>query len=164
MGPYNAGQAASRLAPTSKTIPLTHEDVAHLADGSGEHPADTAARLKVFIRCDDLERVQHTWRLIGSHHEELRRMAEDAGVELLVDAVFVFRILEQLRAESWKSPEDVLHPGVEVPYPPLIAMAGARAQRAGGAEKAELLRLRERLVLALAVGATTSAARSSSGG
>ena len=55
--------------PTPKTIPLTLEDVAHLADGSGEHPDDTAARLKVFIRCDDPDRVRHTWRLIGSHRE-----------------------------------------------------------------------------------------------
>ncbi len=135
--------------PTPKAIPLAYEDVAHLADGSGELPADTAARLKVFIRCDDLEQVQQTWRLIGSHREELRRMAEDAGVELLVDAVFAFRILEQLRAEPWESPGDLLHPGIEVPYPQLISMATACAERAGSTEKAELLRLRERLVLAL---------------
>ncbi len=135
--------------PTPKAIPLTYEDVAHLADGSGDLPADTAVRLQVFICCDDLERVQDTWRLIASHREELYQMADDADVELLVDAVFIFRILEQLRSEPWERPGDVLHPGIEVPYPQLISMAAAGAARAAGDEQAELLRLRERLVLAL---------------
>ncbi len=128
--------------------PLTHEDVAHFADGSGELPGDTAARLQALIRCDDLDRVERTWRLIGAQLEELRRMAEDADVELLVDAVFVFRILERLRSETWESPHEMLHPGVEVPYPPLIAMVGVMAERAEGEESAELLALHERLTIA----------------
>ncbi len=139
---------STTTATDPTAIPLTPEDVAHLADGTGEFPDDTAARLKVFIRCDDMERVQRTWHLIGSHLEELHRMAEDADVELLVDAIFVFRILEQLRSEAWESPGDVLHPRIEVPYPHLISLAGARAERAADAEKAELQQLRQRLLLA----------------
>ena len=54
-----------------------------------------------------------------------------------------------MRAESWESPEDVLHPGIEVPCRRLIAMISAQAERAGGAETADLLRLRKRLIAAL---------------
>ncbi len=136
----------SRTTATDLTaIPLTPEDVAHLADGTGELPDDTAARLKVFIRCNNRDRVWNTWCLIEIHLEELRRMAEDADVEFLVDAVFVFRILERLRSEAWESPGDVLHPRVEVPYPHLIALVRAQAERAGGTEKTKLLQLCERL-------------------
>ncbi len=139
----------TKTTPDRGAIPLTPEDVAHLADASGELPDDTATRLQALIRCDDLERVEHTWPLIGAHLEALRQMAEDAGVELLVDAVFVLRIFERLRSEHWESPEDLLHPGVEMPYEQLISMAGALAERAVGAEKAELRHLKERLIAAL---------------
>ncbi len=145
--------------PPPEAIPLTLEDVAHLADGADELPDDTAARLKVFIRCNDLDRVRSTWRLIGAHLEELRRIAEDAGIELLVDAVFVFRILERLRSEAWESPGDVLHPRVEVPYSQLIALAGAQAKRAGDTEKTELLQLCERLRFASRSSKSRPAAR-----
>ncbi len=76
-------------------------------------------------------------------------MAEDAGVELLVDAVFVYRILERLRTETWESPGDVLHPGVEVPYPHLLSMAEAMAARAEADEGEELIELIEHLSVAL---------------
>ncbi len=58
--------AKTATDPTPETIPLIHEDVAHLADGSREVPKDTAARLKVFIRCTDQDQVESTWRLIQS--------------------------------------------------------------------------------------------------
>ncbi len=40
-------------------------------------------------------------------------------------------------------------PGTEAPYQQLISMACAHAERAEGTEKAELLRLRQRLIAAL---------------
>ncbi len=126
-------------------FPLTLEDVAHLADATGEVPDDTAVRLRAFIRCDDPERFERTWHLIRAHLEALRQMAADAGVEMLVDAVFVFRIFERLRSEAWQRPEGVLHRGVEVPYQELISMAGSYVERADAAETAELERLIERL-------------------
>ncbi len=129
----------------SEPFPLTLEDVAHLADATGELPDDTAVRLRAFIRCDDPQRFERTWHLIRSHLEALRQMAGDAGVKMLVDAVFVFRIFERLRSEAWERPEDLLHRGVEVPYQELISMAGAHVERAEAAETAELERLIERL-------------------
>ncbi len=136
-------------APDPSALPLTPEDVAHLADATGEFPDDTAARLQQLILCDDRERVRRTWRLIETHREALRQMAKDAGVELLVDGVYVFRILERLRSEHWECPEDLLHHRVDVPYQELIEMAGAHAGRVAGAEKAELAQLIERLTVAL---------------
>ena len=129
----------------ARPISFTLEDVAHFVDGAGELPKDTAARLRALIRCDDLNRVESTWDLIRAHRADLRRMADDAGVELLVDAVFVFRIFERLRSETWESPGDLLHDGVEVPYQQLIALVGAHAERAEGDERQELLRLKARL-------------------
>ncbi len=128
---------------------FTLEDVAHFADATGELPADTAVRLQAFVHGDDPKQDERTRRLIGSHLEALRQMAEDAGVEMLVDAVFVFRIFERLRSETWEKPDDVLHHGVEVPYKELISMAGAHAQRADAALKVELERLSQRLMIAL---------------
>ena len=139
----------TQTTPDSGAIPLTPEDVAHLADATGELPDDTATRLQTLIRCADLEQVERTWRLIGTHLKALGQMAEDAGVDLLVDAVFAFHLFERLRSEPWESPEDLLHPGVEMPYQQLISMAGALAERAAGAEKEELGHLRERLIVAL---------------
>ncbi len=123
--------------------------VAHFADASDEFPDDTAVRLQAFICCDDPEQVRQTRRQIRAHLAALRQMAEDAGVELLVDAIFVFRIFEQLRSETWESPGEVLLPGTEAPYQQLISMACAHAERGEGTERAELLRLRKRLIAAL---------------
>ncbi len=130
-------------------IPLTLEDIAHFADTDDELPDDTAARLQQLVLCDDPERFQATWRLIEVHRAALRQMMEDAGVELWMDGIFVFRIFEQLRSEHWENPEDLLHHRVDVPYQALISMAGARARRAASAEKAELEQLIERLTVAL---------------
>ncbi len=135
--------------PSTTAPDLTPEDVAHFADASDELPDDTAVRLQAFICCDDPEQVHETWRLIRAHLEALRQMAEDAGVELLVDAIFIFRIFEQLRSETWESPGEVLLSGIDVPYRQVISMAGAHAERAEGTERAELLRLRKRLIAAL---------------
>ncbi len=130
-------------------IPLTLEDVAHFADATGELPADSAVRLRALVRCQDREQIERTWSLIEGHLESLRQMAVDAGVERLVDAVFVHRLLERLRTEDWEAPGDVLHHGVEAPYRDLISMIGARARRAEDAEKAELERLNRRSTVAL---------------
>ena len=137
------------MSTTPTLDPLTLEDVAHFADASGELPDDTATRLQALVCCDDPEQIQDAWRLAGSHLEALRQTARDAGVDLLEDAIFVFRIFEKLRSESWERPEEVLPHGVEVPYQPLISIVGAYAERAAGTERAELRQLRERLISAL---------------
>ena len=138
-----ATTTATEPAPTD--IALTQEDIALLADGTGNIPDDTATRLQALIRCDDRERLQRTWRRIAAHLEDLHQMAQDAGVKLLADGLYVFRDLSRLRSEPWESASDVLDPRLEVPYPELLAMAGALADRAEGAEKAELQQLLERL-------------------
>ena len=134
---------------TPKGIGLTLEDIALLADGTGNIPDDTAIRLQALICCNDLKLIQRTWRRIASHLEELHEMAEYAGVELLADGLYVFRILEQLRSKTWESTSDVLDPRLDVPFQELIAMARAFADRADGHEKAELQQLGERLVIAV---------------
>ena len=139
----------TKSATRPSAIPFTLEDVAHFTDASGELPADTALRLQAFIRCQDPEPLERTRQLIGSHLDQLRQMAVDAGVERRVDAVFVFRTLERLRVEPWEMPDDVLHHGVEVPYQDLLLMAGALARRADASESAELERLIQRLKVAL---------------
>ncbi len=135
--------------PKTNALDLTLEDVAHLADGTRELSEATATRLQALVRCGDLGRVQESWRLVGSHLEALRQLAEDAGVELMVDGIYVFRIFERLRSEHWESPEELLHHGVEVPYQELISMARAHTRRAAGAERAELQQLAESLMVAL---------------
>ena len=141
--------AKSDLDPASGRIALTREDVALLADGTGNIPDGTATRLRELVRCRDLELIARTWRWIGKQVEDLRRLAEDAGVELLADGLYVFRCLERLRSGSWRSPTEVLDPRLDVPYQELISMAGAHSDRAEGAEKAELQGLIERLASAL---------------
>ncbi len=131
-------------------IPLTPEDLALIADGTGNIPDDTAVGLQAFIlSAGDSQKFERTRQWIVAQLEELRRTAADAGVELLGDGQYVFSTLERLRAEPWKTPADLLDPRLDVPYQELIAMAGARAERARGAEKAELRQLIERLVGAL---------------
>ena len=123
-----------------KEIGLTLEDIAVLADGTGNIPDDTAVRLQPVICRDD----RYAEELAA-----LRQMAEDAATELLEDGLNIFKRLARLRQRGWKKPSDVLaDPDREVPYRELIAMAGAMAGRARGAEKAELEELRERLILA----------------
>ncbi len=129
-----------------RDIALTAEDVAELADGTGNIPDATARRLQALIRCRDPELLRRNWDRIGTQLEELGQMAEDAGVDLLVDGLYVLRILEQLRARRWEYTGDVLDPRFEVPYPELISMARARAGRAEGPEKAGLELLAKRLV------------------
>ncbi len=132
-----------------KAVPITLEDVAHLADARRELPDDTARRLRELILCDDRKRVRATWRLIESHREELGQMAVDAEVDLWVDAIYVFRIFERLRSEDWRRAEDLVHRRVDVPYRELISMARAYARRASGAERTDLNHLTERLTIGL---------------
>ncbi len=138
-----ATKTASETPP--QDVALTLEDVACLADGNGDLPDATAARLRTLIRCDDQKLIQRTWRRRASQLEELHQMAADAGVELLVDGLYLYRILEQLRSKPWQSTSDVLDPRLDVPYQELITMAGALAERARGDEQAELRQLIERL-------------------
>lgn len=135
--------------PAPEDIPLTLEDVALLADGAGNIPDDTATRLQTLIRCDDLERIERTWRWIKAELEQLRGMADDARVELLADGLYVFRCFERLRVEPWTLPGDLLDPRLDVPYQELISMAGAFEGRAQGAEKVEMQKLIERIGAAL---------------
>lgn len=132
-----------------KAVSFTLEDVAHFADGSSELPSETADRLRTLIHCDDPEQLEQTWRLIRDRRQNLHQMAEDAGVELWVDAVYVFRSLERLRAEPWETPTEVLDHRVDVPYRELIAMAGAAAKRAEGEERSELEEVAKRLTSVL---------------
>ena len=120
---------------------LTLEDVAALADGAGNLSDETAARLQPFV-CED--------ESFAEDLAALRQMAADAGTKLLDDGLQAFRSLSLLRQRTWKKPSDVLDPRLDAPFPELIAMAGAMAGRAGGAEKAELEELRERLIVAFA--------------
>ncbi len=135
-------QAAEKIA-------LIPEDVALLADGTGNIPDDTATRLQTFIRCRDRELIECTWRWIGSQLEEQRQMAEDAGVELLADGLYVSRCFERLRADPSTRPSEVLDPRLDVPYQELISMAGALADRGDAAEKVEMQQLIKRLGVAL---------------
>jgi hypothetical protein len=140
------------MTKTATTIPeeitLTPEDVALLADGTGDVPDETAVRLQALILCDDPRRIAATWRAIAGQLEELRRMAEDAGVELLADGLYAYRCLERLRSLPWERPADVLDLRLDVPLRELLSMTGAMIARADGAEKAELKRLFERLAAA----------------
>ena len=125
----------------SKTaIGLTPKDIAILADGQGNIPDDTAGRLAIFIRGE--ERAQGIL-------QQLAQMAADAGVEQLADGHDTFESLSRLRQEPWESVIDVLDPRLDVPYPDLISMAGALADRAEGTEHAELRQLERRLILEL---------------
>ncbi len=137
--------------PTAPAPDFTPEDVAHFIDGNGDLPADTAIRLQELMDCDDLKQIRGAWRSIQNHQEALGQMAEDAGVELRVDAIFVYRILEQLSSADWESPGDVLSPSIEVPYRQVLSMIDAQVGRATGMEKHELLRLKERLIVALSI-------------
>jgi len=127
---------------------LTLEDLALLADGAGNVPDATARRLQALIQCSDLEHVGETWRGFVVRIRRLRQMAADAGTRFLADGLDAFRSLERLRSDLWVRPEDVLDPRLEVPYRELIAMARARAERARGDEKGELLDLADRLASA----------------
>ncbi len=129
-------------------VALTPEDVALLADGSGNIPDDTALRLRPVVRSTDLELVQRTWLWIGAVIEVLRRLSEDAGVELLADGLYVFRCFERLRLEPRTPPGELLDPRLDMPYQELISMAGAFADRDDDAEKAEMQQLIERLGVA----------------
>ena len=119
-------------------IGLTMKDIAILADGQGNIPDDTAERLAIFIRGEE--------RVLGTL-EQLARMAADAGVEHLADGHDTFENLSRLRQEPWESVTDVLDPRLDVPYPDLISMAGALADRAEGEEQAELRELGRRLII-----------------
>jgi len=118
---------------------LTLEDVAALADGTGNLPDDTAARLKPIV-CED--------ESLAEDLATLRQMAEDARTKLLEDGLTTFKRLSRLRQRAWKKPSDLLGPDHDLSFRELIAMAGAMAERAGGAEKAELEELKERLIAA----------------
>ncbi len=141
--------ASPETVQAPKGVALTPEDVALLADGSGNIPDDTATRLAALIRCHDLELIQRTWLWIESLLEVLCRLSEDAGVELLEDGLYVFRCFERLRSEPWARPGELLDGRLDVPFQELISMAGAMADRAGDAEKIELQQLVERLGTAL---------------
>ncbi len=143
-------QDADQRDADPQEITLTLEDVAHFADGTGDLPADTAGRLRAMILCEDSDEIEYTWRCqIAPHLEDLRRMADDAGVETLVDGLYISQWLERLRSRPWQKPEDVFHANVDVPYQELINMACALAGRAGGDERAELRLLSERLITAV---------------
>ncbi len=140
----------TKIANGPKELALTREDVALLADGTGNIPDDTAARLQALIRCDDADEIGAFWRCsVTPWLEELSQMTEDAGVELLADGLCVFRDLERLRSLRWQQPTDVLDGRLDVPYRELIVMAGALAERAEGVERIGLERLAERLTAAL---------------
>ncbi len=121
---------------------LTLEDVAALADGTGNLSDETAARLKPLV-CGD--------EAFAEDLAALRQMAEDAGTRLLADGLHAFRRLSRLRERFWSRPADVLGPDLDVPYGELITMAGAMAARVEGEERAGLERLRERLIVAFGV-------------
>ncbi len=142
------------MAPTTTTGPtlegpLTLEDLALIADGTGNVPDATATRLQALFSCEDPDEVEYLWRCYAAALADLRRMAADAGVELLADGLYVHRLLERLRTEPWDAPADLIDPRLDVPYRELIAMTRARAGRAEGEEKAELGQLVERLGAAL---------------
>ncbi len=134
---------------TPNDIPLTLEDLALIADGTGNIPDDTAARLQAFFNCDDSELLEAFWRWKATQLEELHQMAADAGVELLADGLYAHRCLERLRTEPWDTPGELFDPRLDVPFQELIAMAGVRADRAEGEEAADLRQLIERLIVAL---------------
>ncbi len=118
---------------------LTLEDVAALADGTGNLPDDTAVKLKPIV-CED--------ESLAEDLAALRQMAEDAGTGLLEDGLTTFKRLSRLRERAWEKPSDVLDPNQDVSIRELIAMAGAMAGRADGEEKGELEELKERLIAA----------------
>ncbi len=141
----------NRNANQPRAITLTIDDVAFLADGSGNIPDETADRLRALILCDDSDEVEFFWRMsVMPWLEELRQMARDARVELLADGLYVFRSLEHLRSMRWEQPADIFDQRLDIPYHELILMAGALAGRAAPEEKAELDRLVDRLMVALA--------------
>jgi len=121
---------------------LTLEDIAVLADGTGNIPDETAARLAPLVRADDR---------FAPALDDLRRMTSDAGTAYLADGLDAHASFGRLRSESWTHPTDVLDPDLDVPYRELIAIASAQAGRAKGAEKAELRELRGRLEKAWAL-------------
>ncbi len=118
---------------------LTLEDVAALADGTGNLSDETAAKLKPIVCANES---------FAEDLATLRQMADDAATTLLEDGLSTFKRLARLRQRAWKKPGDVLEPDLEVPYCELAAMTGAMAERAGGEEKAELEELGERLFAA----------------
>ncbi len=131
-------------------VVLTLEDLALLADGTGNIPDDTAVRLRVLICCSDIERICETWRRQAAELERLRRLAAAAHVAELADGLYIFRCLERLRSSQWSSPGEVLDPRLDVPYAELISMARYFAGCAKADEQAELTHLAERLELDLA--------------
>ena len=134
--------------PGPEGIAFTLEDVAFLSDGTDDLPNDMALRLRALFLCDDLKPVAATFRVIGGRLEELRRMAEDAGVEQLADGLYVYRCLERLRSLPWERPADVLDLRLEVPFQELLSMTRALAARAEAAEQADLEQLCQRLTVA----------------
>ena len=119
---------------------LTLQDIATLADGTGNITDATASRLAAYIRSDPRfnEALSH-----------FRQMAEDAGVEYLADGLEIHQIITELRQSPSKAPCDVIHPALDVPYTQLINMATALAIRASGKENTELIALTTRLIVAL---------------
>ncbi|MCP3961881.1 MAG: hypothetical protein GY719_28905 [bacterium] len=115
---------------------LTLADVALLADGTGNIPDDTAARLAPLIVSDA--------RLAG-HLAELWRMAEESTAACLADAHDAHASFAVLESATWLHPTDVLDPRLDVPYGELLSIAAARAARAPRAERARLLMLEQRL-------------------
>ena len=131
--------AAARAEAPALPGGLTLADIALLADGTGNIPDDTAARLAPLIVSDD--------RLAG-HLARLRRMAEDAAAECLADGHDAHASFAVLESATWQHPTDVLDPRVDVPYRELISIAATRAARAPRAERARLSMLEQRLVQA----------------
>ncbi len=126
-------------------VTLTTEDIALLADGTGNIPDDTARRLQVLICCGDVEQIVALWRYLAAELVILRRLADAVRVALLADGLHYYRCVERLRAEIWKTPADVFDPRTELHYPELISVARYLAGRAEGEERAELEHLAGRL-------------------
>ncbi len=123
-------------AKESRAFTLAKEDIALLADGTGNIPDTTATRLKPLIVCDDFSQLQRYWRdRIVPCLRELCQMARDAQVKHLADGLYVFRTLERLRSTPWERPTDVLDQWLDVPYSELILMASALAERAEAEER-----------------------------
>ena len=130
-------------------VTLTRRDLAAIAGGTGNLPDETALRLKTLIDCcQDPERWEAARRWAAARLAEMRRLAADAGVELLADGLYALDCLEKLGSAPWESPGEVLDPRLDVPYRELISLAAARAERTGGEEKAEIERLGKRLIRA----------------
>ncbi len=101
---------------------LTLLEVALLVEGH-EIPPASRRRLRRFHRADLRPKEP-----LG----ELEDLADDAGVEDLVDGFFYNQELDRLlAADEWAHPAEVLDPhgDVGISYPELLAIADARARR-----------------------------------